>query len=260
MKKVNGKILLMGSLTLMFPTILALSIQAQTRPKTLPPIPGPVIEKIAANAKWQINVTNAGTGQPIEVHARLYQSAHAYGSGLMKLRNVSNKNVLAFRGEWVVKSAQGAMLKDGWKFGNAIGVFWHEAAVTPGKEVELPIGGPVAEIFGAPDRIQAITVRVTGVVFSDKSHWGEDGYNRYESILQDAKSWAVLFERVKEFCRNQRPEAVAGELIKPAPGIFFDAKHKAFFKWLLLDKQNQLRPDGMQKLDSMSESLKAFCT
>lgn len=239
---------------------LALSALAQGKKNPLPPLPGPEIERVAANAKWQIHVTNAGSGQPIEITAKLYQSAHAYGGGLMKFKNVSSKNILTFRGEWIVKSAHGAVAKNGWNYGSATAVFWSEATIQPGKEIELPVGGPIAEIFGAPDRIQEITVRITGVAFSDKSYWGEDGDSRSDIVMQDAKSWLLVFERVKALCRSQRPEAVINALTKPEPGIFLDYKRQAFFKWLLLDKQNNLRPDGMQKLDQMFDQLKAFCS
>lgn len=237
---------------------ISVPVYGQAKSSALPPIPAPAINNVPANAKWLVKVTNRGSDEPLEVSSKLYQSSHAFGGGLLKMRNVSGKKIIAFRGEWIVRSTQDKLYKEGWNYGNGTALFLKDALFPSGTERELPVGGPIAEIFPAPDKIRDISVRITGVVFADRTHWGEDGYRKFEKVLNEVNSWTIVTKRVKEACSQRQPEEMVRILTTSSPNIFVHGDYQQFFRRLLLEGDKYLRPDTMQKIDRMLELLNSF--
>lgn len=226
-------------------------------------LPKPAITKVRASQKLLIN--NAGSGEPVELVSELLVSNRAYGSRFLTMKNTSNKPILALRGEFIITSQSGAIVRNGWKFGGGTSVVGGGIALLG--ERKIPISGPSQELFEAPDKIRNIRLKTTGVVFADKSYWGNDGYAMYQMVSSDVKNLLLVSTQVRraidemaaeEFVQQIRIPVTADK--KPHPKLsLLDEGSRMNFEMLLVDPQTSgLRVGAREKMDTAISRLKTF--
>ena len=231
---------------------------AQTSP-ALPPIPAPLIKSISGG-KSLITIRNSRR-EPIQITAELEVADNTYGNGFLHFSNVSGKKIAAFKGEFLITTNTGDVLKDGWSYSFS-GSFQPE-----NKLWEVPVGGPIQPIVNAPRKITHVQVRVTGVAYHEKSYWGEDGLAIAQKTSLAAKNLGILAEKVREGCLNMSDEDIAKEFSRPVPQQIlmaewnngrFDLSPEYYFLFsrFLLDENKALRPNSRQIIDKLIENCK----
>ncbi len=227
----------------------------------LPPIV-PAINRELDRA-GQITVSNAEQAAPVAAVAVLRLSQRAYGAGFLTLKNVSDKSILTLRGVWEISTSEGGTLRHGWNFGGATAQL--TGGIKPGQEVKLPVAGPPNYAIDSPHKITKLSVLITGVVFKDRTYWGEDGYQIYMNYTRDVKNMLLVAEKVRERFEKLPPQVLVDQLTDPqsirsgrSSELFPDMMYRLVFPSLLLDEHNSLRPDAMQRLDKMIISLSGW--
>lgn len=236
-------------------------VSPQEPPPPLPPII-PAIKRVAGNGHeiHEIKVSNVEQGAPVKASATLRLSQRAYGDGFLTLKNVSGRPILMLGGVWEISTSEGGVIRDGWTFGAAIHLL--NGGLRPGEEVKLPVAGPPNFIVDPPHRITEFSVKVTGVVFQDRTYWGEDGYLVYRKMEQDRKNMLIVAERLRQSCQTS-PQEVIKQLNDPqstralgAKALFPDLGYRIMFRETLVDENNSLRSDVIQRLDRIIAALK----
>lgn len=209
----------------------------------------------------EIAVSNAAQrNSPIQASATIRVSENAYGAGFLTLKNINNKSVIGIRGCWEITTSEGGRLKDSWDVGGPTSLV--NGGVKQGEEIKVPVAGPPGDSVNRPHKITGITIRITGVSFSDKTWWGDDGYDVYRKIQADAEHLLAMAEKVRGLMDTTSAEAFVGMLTtasnRPARGapVFTDLRTRLLFKLYLLDEQNALRPDARARLDKVIAILK----
>ncbi len=260
MKRLSIFFLLLFALSVGTLEVMAMSlwVSPQEPPPPLPPII-PAIKRVPGNGR-QITVSNAEQGAPVEASATLRLSQRTYGDGFLTLKNVSGRSILALRGVWEISTSEGGVIKDGWTFGAAIHLV--NGGLRPGEEAKLPVAGPPNFTVDPPHKITKLSVKVTGVVFQDRTYWGEDGYLVYQKIEQDRKNMLIVAERLRQSCQTS-PQAVVKQLNDPqstrtlgTKALFPSMRYRIMFRDTLLDENNSLRSDVIQRLDRVIAALK----
>lgn|GEM_PF-2725166 len=240
----------------------AANAMAQDSPPNLPPII-PAIER--ESEVRQVRVSNSGQGAPVLVSARMHISDSAYGKGYIKMKNTGDKDILAFKGAWVITTSEGQETRDHWNFGGS-SALW-VGSFTPGEEVYFPIPGPPNLTAQAPQKIVRFSVLITGILFTDRTWWGDDGYGVYENVRNDGKITLKIAKRLRNAYENISPQGFdhrASEVIikktleDMGEPVYTSPLYQATFRPLLFNRQNVMRPDAMAKLDRVISSLKTF--
>jgi hypothetical protein len=170
---------------------------------TLPPLPSPLINSIS-EGKRQITIRNS-LREPVRTVAQIEVTENVYGNGLLKFKNVSGKNLAALRGEFVITTDNGDVLKDGWSFSS----FRSRGFTAAGISWEVPVSGPVQSVVTPPHKIARITVRITGAVYDDGSYWGPDGLGIRQKVSLEAKNTVRVCQAITCFRFAERMEGRA---------------------------------------------------
>jgi hypothetical protein len=240
----------------------AVNAIAQDSPPNLPPII-PAIQR--ESVIREVRASNSNQGAPVRVSARMQVSDRAYGNGYLKMRNVGNKEIIAFRGAWVITTSEGGVIRDHWNFG-ASSSLWI-SNFSPGEEARFPIPGPPNLTVQAPQKIARFSVIITGILFADRTWWGDDGYAVYENVRNDGKISLKIAKRLRAACQQTSPEKfdqqASESVIKKAledmgEPAYASPLYQGTFQRLIFDRQNAMRPDAMANLDRVISSLKTF--
>ncbi len=231
----------------------------QVVPSNLPALPEPYINSVV-QGKRQLTVRNTRR-EPVRLTATIEVSDTAFGNGFLTINQISSKGIAALKGEFFITTNNGDIIRDGWSFSYGGKVY------ARGEEWKVPVGGPINPIVYSPHRIANIGIRVTGVVFDDKSYWGDEGLVVSQKASVTAKNLGMMAAKIKAECLQMTIQEVTSELsrIVPNPIVHSEWKNGRFdldpvsyirFSRLLLDQNKNLKGDYMQKLDSLIESCK----
>jgi hypothetical protein len=227
----------------------------------LPPLPPPLITTIS-EGKRQITIRNSPR-EPVRAVAQIEVIDNVYGNGLLKFTNVSGKNLAALSGEFVITTETGDVLRDGWSLSS----FRSRGFTAVGSSLEFPVAGPIRPVVDPPHKIARIGVRITGVVYDDRSYWGTEGLSMAQKMALDAKNTLLLAEKIRTECLQMSKEELEREfarsltdsvLLSEWQGGRFDLDYRnhRLFRRALLDENNLLKPDYLQILDGIIENCK----
>ncbi len=223
----------------------------------LPPIKS-AIDRESGETR-EIKVSNSGQNAPIKATAQLRLGQQAYGDGLLQLKNVSAKPVLAFKGAWKIHISDGSILTDGWHYGGASSVV--KGGLILGEHVTLPVTGPPNLTVKPPHRIVKISIWITGVVFNDLTRWGDDAGEVYHRLERDVEEMRQVAERLLAACQKSSPQEFGAQLaIERGNSLLPDMKYRMLFQHYLLDDAKLMRHDAMQRLETLLPKLKVMNT
>jgi hypothetical protein len=236
-----------------------------TASESLPPIPEPAIKTTTGSVR-QIVVSNRLRREPLQLEGSLKMSEREYGDGLLKITNVSQKAVMALRGEWLIYLNSGDILREGWSMDSSSRALHGNGGILTGETIEVPVGGPIASVVDAPGYIRRIGVRVTGVAFADKSWWGDDGLRVFQRAQQQIKVLTIESEKLLALGRAMTPQEFEIELNSPIPQdklaqaskMNLTRTSRYLFLKLLCKEDHTLREDYLNLLEEVSLKGKAF--
>lgn len=233
--------------------VAALLFVGKSSAQTLPPLKQALEQE--GNRAVYTRVTNAKQGGPIFVSARLQVSQRAYGSGLLYLKNVSPKAVVALRGVWEINLGNGEVRRNGWYFGGP--GLYAKGGLAAGADATLPVSGPPNYTADDSTHIERVSLRITGVVYRDGSHWGEEAENVLSKLQTDKKNMLTAAEKIRAACLNSSTQIVIDQLNSGKPTeLIPDTPYRLFFRNVFFDKSGAARPEAMQLLDNLIANLR----
>lgn len=229
-------------------SLVGFDVAAQNLPPIIPAI------NRESGVTRQIKVSNANQNSPIEASAQLRLGQRSYGDGLLKLKNSSDKPILAFTGEWRIHISEGSYLTEGWDYGGGASII--KGGLKLGEDITLPVAGPTNFVVGEPHRIANLSIRITGVVFQDFSRWGQESGRVYHKLERDVGEMRMVAERVRMAYEKSSPQEIAAQLMaENSSWLIPDNKYRILFRYHLLNENKSLRPDTMQRLENILAKL-----
>ncbi|MGE0884066.1 MAG: hypothetical protein AB7P14_11015 [Blastocatellales bacterium] len=221
--------------------------------QNLPPIK-PAIEREPGESKL-VKVSNFKQSAPILATAKVHLGRQTYGDGLLRLKNVADKPVLAFKGIWKIYISDGSTLTNGWSYGGATSLV--RGGMNPGDDVTLPVSGPSSLTVNGRHRITGISISITGVVFNDFTRWGEEAGEVYHKLDRDVEEMKYVVERLLAECQKSSLQDFGDKLaLDSGNSLLPDMKYRMLFQNYLLDEAKTLRFDAVQKLETLLSTLK----
>ncbi|MGH9763387.1 MAG: hypothetical protein ACREDR_27730, partial [Blastocatellia bacterium] len=207
-----------------------------------------------------VHVSNkAQLGAPVAIAADLRVGDHTYGGGELRVTNAGDKPILTLRGAWIITLSSGRVTEQRWNVGGVTSIWF--GGRNPGAEDEIPVAGPPNNITSGQETIKHVKAQLKGVVFADRTYWGDEGTTVMQDLRTEAQAFLMVAVKVREMYQGSKSNELVRQMVTPssdpAAGIFPNAKYSSTFR-LTLMKNGVLRADAGQWMDRIVESLKQF--
>ncbi|MCI0560532.1 MAG: hypothetical protein MN733_18755 [Nitrososphaera sp.] len=204
-------------------------------------------------------ISNSWQGGPIEATALISIGNQSYSAGTLTITNVSDKPVVAIKGAWQISTSEGGTVRHAWDFGGPLSLFSADKGMIKRRSFNLPFNAPPNLVVDSSHRITNASIVILGVVFSDRTWWGDEGYDVYRNLLTEIQTVLSGVRKIREECANSTSDTMSRKISDLESVAYFPRKlYRIPMKNYLIDLQGNLRADAIQRLDKMIASLSSF--